>query len=80
MQMEDGSRQNSVGGIHKQHSEHSPLRHEHTHGYGHRRGGAGSGDGPVRGIASYPCDNRSYDEVGQEEGRGNRIVCVHLHS
>lgn len=72
---------NSVGGIHKQHLELSPLRHEHTHGHGHSRDGAGSGDVPVLGSVSYPRDSRSYcDEVGQEEGQGNRIVCVHPHS
>lgn len=58
----------------------SPLSHGHTHGYGRTRGGAGSGDVPVRGSASYPRDNRSYDEVGQEVGRGSRIVCARPHS
>ncbi len=73
--------EDKVSGIHKKNTKLSPLRQEHTHSHGHGHGGAGSGDVPVRGRASYPRDSHSYgDEVGQEEGRGNLIVCVHPHS
>jgi hypothetical protein len=76
--MEDKSRQNTVSGIHKQHSKFLPLREEHIHGYDHGHGGAGNGDVLV---APYPRDSHSSgEEVGQEEGRGSRIACAHPHS
>jgi hypothetical protein len=80
--MKKESCQISVDGIHKQNPKLSPLPHEHTHGYGHSRGGAGSDDVPARCGAFYPHDSRSYGDevVGQEEGRGNRIVCARPHS
>lgn len=79
--MGDKLRQNTISGIHKQRSKFLPLRQEHIHGYGHGHGGAGNGDVPVRGSASYPRDGHSYShEVGQEEGRGSRIVYAHPHS
>jgi hypothetical protein len=79
--MEDKSRQNTVSGIHKQHSKFLPLRKEHIHGYGRGHDDAGNGDVPAGSRAPYPRDSHSYaEEVGQEEGRGSRIACAHPHS
>ena len=79
--MNGKSRHISVGRIYMQDSELSPLRHERAHNYDRSRRRGGSGDVPVRCGAFSPRDNHPCrNEVGQEEGRGNRIVCAHPHS
>lgn len=79
--MEDKSSQDTVSGIHKQHSKFLPLHEVHIHGYDHGHGGAENDDVAARSGALYPRDSHSYcEEVGQEEGRGSRIACARLHS